>query len=317
MHLRGFLDGFDGDLVDEGGFFVVQRGLFECGRLLEVGDFAAGEGEEGLGLAFLHRGVKTEREVGDARIGVEAVRFAVVEVRELHRLVEALDAGGGEGAVLLTIFANALAAEVDVPGQALRGLATDDLMQRIVFIHGDGQADFECPMIVRDVRGDFGFRIPAELLPAWCCAIEIDDVTGGADGDLVVAVRFSGDFELDGIAVPDGLIVFACGSAHRLLAASLIASNGKDDVAALPAGFERGAKGGCAAGLQLAELARSGCGADLPIFVIEFAVDDDAFRIADEAQRGHGSAFLAELHGFHAQAFEEVVDEGEALLVDL
>jgi hypothetical protein len=44
LHLRGFADGFDGDLVNEGGIAVEQGGLFERCGLLEVGDLAFGEG---------------------------------------------------------------------------------------------------------------------------------------------------------------------------------------------------------------------------------------------------------------------------------
>ena len=57
--------------------------------------------------------------------------------------------------MLLAVFADALAAEVDVPGQALRGFATDDLMQRIVFILRDGDANLDGPVIVGDLCGDF------------------------------------------------------------------------------------------------------------------------------------------------------------------
>jgi hypothetical protein len=32
LHLRGFADGFDGDLVDEGGFFVEQARLVRARR---------------------------------------------------------------------------------------------------------------------------------------------------------------------------------------------------------------------------------------------------------------------------------------------
>jgi hypothetical protein len=51
-----------------------------------------------------------------------------------------------------------------VPRQALRRLAADDLVQRIVFVLRDRQADFDAPVIVGDVRGDFGLRVPAEPL---------------------------------------------------------------------------------------------------------------------------------------------------------
>ena len=70
LHLRGLADGFDGDLVEEGGFFVEQRGLFECGGLLEVVELAGGEGEEGLRFASLC-GVA----VGDVRIAISGRVF--------------------------------------------------------------------------------------------------------------------------------------------------------------------------------------------------------------------------------------------------
>ena len=156
-----------------------------------------------------------------------------------------------------------------MPGQALRGLAADGLMQRIVFILRDGDADLDIPVAIPDVSGDFGFRIPAEPLAARCTAIEIDDGAGGTDGDAVVGVRFGGDLDLHGIAIPDRLVAVFGGGVVGLLAGVLIAADGKADAVSLPTRFVARAEDGLATGLQFAELARSGNGAFLPIRVVE------------------------------------------------
>jgi len=104
--------------------------------------------------------------------------------------------------VLLGVFANALAADVDVPGQAARGLAPDHPVQRIVFILGDGDAHLDGPVVLGDVRGDLGLRVPTEPRVARGGAVEIDHGAGGTDGDLVIGARVGFQQDLDAIAVP-------------------------------------------------------------------------------------------------------------------
>ena len=112
--------------------------------------------------------------IGHRRVGWELVREPGVEVGELHRLVKAGRAGRREGGILRAVFANSLAADVDVPRQTLRRLAADDLMERIVLILHDRDADLDRPVIVRHVRRDFGLRFPAEPAVLVGAAIEVD-----------------------------------------------------------------------------------------------------------------------------------------------
>src|SRR5438046_2409970 len=83
------------------------------------------------------------------------------------------------------------------PREALRGLAADDLMQWVVLVVRHRDADLDGPVVVVDVRRDFGFRIPAIPLGPRRAAIEIDDLAIGADGDLIVGAGFGRELDLD------------------------------------------------------------------------------------------------------------------------
>jgi hypothetical protein len=206
--------------------------------------------------------VEADDEIADGGIRLELMRASVVEVRELHRLVKAWRAGGREGAQLLAVLANALAAEVDVPRQALRGMTADDLIQRIVLVRGDREANLDGPVILGDTRGNLRLRVHSNDFPA--APIQIDDVTGGANGDLIVGMRFGGEFDLDRIAMPDGLVVVAGGGGNGLLTGVLVTTDREVEITALPSGFEQGAERGGATGLQFTEPARGSDGARLP-----------------------------------------------------
>src|SRR5690242_2150770 len=93
----------------------------------------------------------------------------------------------------------------------------------------------------------------------------------------------------------------------------LIATNREVEVIAKPRGFDRGAEGGLATGLQLAQ-SHGGCLRTLgPGLFIKLTIDDDlAARLTDKPEHGQGTAQLPELLGLVAKAFEKVVDEREA-----
>jgi hypothetical protein len=115
--------------------------------------------------------------------------------------------------------------------------------------------------------------------------------------------------------MPDGLVVVARGGDVRLLAGMFVATNGEETLLpchpALKLKCQRWACGRFAA-RGTCPWRRRGTFANIRRRV---AVDDDALRIADEPHGRHGAAFLAELLGLHAQAFEEVVDEGDAFAI--
>src|SRR5436190_539920 len=83
----------------------------------------------------------------------------------------------------------ALAADVEVPGQALCGLAAGHLMQWIVLVLRDGDANLNRPVTIGNVRSDLRFRIPAEPLAFRRGSIKVNDCAGRADGDLIIGVR--------------------------------------------------------------------------------------------------------------------------------
>ena len=114
------------------------------------------------------------------------MRVAVVEVRELQQVVKVFRSRRREGGVFRVLLANPLPTDVDVPRQALVRLAADDPIQRIVLVLGHRDAKLDVPVIVGDVRGDLGLRVPTEPRIARGGAIEIGDRSGRVDRELVV-----------------------------------------------------------------------------------------------------------------------------------
>ena len=106
-------------------------------------------------------------------------------------------AGWRKCRVLRAVVTNPLAAHVDVPGQALRRFFADDLVQRIVRVLRDRNANLDRPVVVGDVRSDFRFGRPVEPLAPWCSAIKIDECSSRVNGKLVVIVSIRGEFDLD------------------------------------------------------------------------------------------------------------------------
>src|SRR5262249_8324336 len=131
---------------------------------------------------------------------VEAV--AVVKRRELHLVVEALGAGRRKGGEFGAVLANALAADVDVPGKAARGGAAYDLIQRIIFVRANRQPHLDRPVAVFDPRGHLGLGIPREPLLARRAPVEITHRTARTDSDLVVRVRLRLEEHFHGVAIP-------------------------------------------------------------------------------------------------------------------
>jgi hypothetical protein len=62
--------------------------------------------------------------------------------------------------MLRPVVTDPLAAQIDVPRQTGRWFAADDLIQRIILIVGDRDANLDGPMIVGSLRGDFSLRLP-------------------------------------------------------------------------------------------------------------------------------------------------------------
>ena len=327
LHDDRFLHGRDGkprgELVGQLGLAQAASGgcgLFKGVRPLQFSDLAFGGGHVG-GKGFVTLAV-ARKPFGSAhgvekiiigRAGVELVRPSVVEVGELHCVVEALRAGRRECAVLLAVVANPLAADVDMPGEALRRLAADYLMERVIFVVGDRDADFDGPVVLGDVRGQLGLRVPTEPSAVRGGAVEIGHGPGRADGDLVIRARVGFEQDFDAVAIPERGVVLPDRADVRLLARRLVAADGKVEVVAGPSSLDRSGENRLAARLQFAEVAGGRGKRTGPGLVVEPAVNDDrAARLADQPQHRHGAALLAELPALAAQALEVVVDPSQA-----
>ena len=103
------------------------------------------------------------------------------------------------------MFADSLATDVDMPGEALSWFASDDLMVGIIFILSYWNANLHRPMTVLDPCCDFGFRIPAEAFAPF--SIKIDDLSTRTDCDLVIRMCLGSNFYFDGIATPKSGVV--------------------------------------------------------------------------------------------------------------
>ena len=164
LEFGGLIHGGEGHVGSEG--FLVFAGAQEG-----FGSFAGNEEIDVFGIEF------------------KLVGMAGVKLGELARDVETRCAGGGEGGILGTVLANALATNVEVPRQADRGLATHDEVERVILVGGHGDTDFDRPVIIGNVSGHFGLRFPAEPRVFVDAAVNVHEGAGGVNGNLVVAVR--------------------------------------------------------------------------------------------------------------------------------
>ena len=288
---------------------------------LHVGAFAVRSGDVGrkrfgtfAGARELSGDAQRFEEVVVRRAVVEREAVAIEEGRELHQLVEAVGAGRREGRVFRAVVADALAADVDVPRQAARGMMADDLVQRVVFVRPDRQLHLDDPVIVRDARRDLGLRIPGEPLRALDAAVEIAHRAAGADGDLIIRVGLGFDQHLDHVAIPQRAVVLLRRADVQLLARMLVAADGEVEIVAAPRRLDRRAEDRLASRLQLAQAhGRARVGVH-PRVLVELPINHDrlAWR-ADEPQHGQRAAHLAKLRALVAQALEEVVDQREPL----
>ena len=121
-----------------------------------------------------------------------------------------------------------------MPGQTLRWLAADDLIEWIVFVLGHGDPNLHGPMIIRDVRCHFCLRLPIKLPTR--AAIQIDDRACRIDGDLIVAVFVRIQFDLDRITIKQSLIIVLGSRDIQLFAGSFFTSDAEIEVlaAAIP-----------------------------------------------------------------------------------
>ena len=209
LKVRDFLLGRSGDI---GGH-----------RFLEV----AGA-EQLLGLAGC------DDEIGYQIVCLKLVRLSTVEMSELHRFVKRFGAGRRERGEFRIFAANSLATDVEIPRQALSWLTTDDLVQRIVFVFCHRDSDLNSPVVVVDLRRDFGLRVPTEPLCFLCRSVDVDDGSRRVDGDLVIVVRIGVDQKLDNVSIPDSLITVLSGGDVWFAAGLLFATHGEVHAALLP-----------------------------------------------------------------------------------
>ena len=217
------------------------------------------------------------------------------------------------------MLADALATDVEVPRQADRWLAADDEVERVVLVGGHGDADLDRPVVVGDVGGDFGLRVPVELTSGG--PVEVHHGSGGIDGNLVIAVGIGLQVDFHAVAVPHRLVLAPGAGNVELFTGAFVAADGEVEVLArtIPSRHHGCPEDGLGTGLQLAELPNRPVAVPFPMLVIELAVDDDGllgFPRTYSAHVGNGPALATKQLGLAAEGVQKTVDEPESLGVD-